>query len=357
MKLTAKHWTVDPSYDALYDFACEQEWTDGLPIVPPTEDRVMHILQGIQRDPQEVVGILPPRNGMATVEKIAINAVMAGCKPEYMPIVVTSVEALAQPEMNLLSIQTTTNPVAPLAIVHGPITERVGMNAGANVLGPGNRANATIGRTIRLILINIGGGVSGVADNATHGQPGKYTSCIAEHWRENPWTPLHVDQGFDPTSSAVTIFPTPGTEEVAVRAGVTEPEEILLFIANAMTRWGGPATTGLAGPFLLLLAVGHARLSFDARGWTKRDIQEFLFQHARIHPQALPDGTMEFWARMGRNPVRYSDGKICPVRSPEDIHVVVAGGHQATIHFRVAPGGSNWGVMTKLIPEQPGGKS
>ena len=349
MKLSSKRLTVDASYDSFFDFANDQTWTDGLPIVPPTEDRVVNMLQGTQRDPEELVAIIPPRNGKATVEKIAINAVMAGCKPEYMPILVTAVETMARRELNLLHIQTTTSPVAPLTIVHGPITERVGMKCGTDVLGPGNRANATIGRAIRLVLINIGGGISDVTDKATHGQPGKYTFCIAEHWRENPWSPLHVDQGFDASASAVTIFPVIGTEELAVSGSVTQPEPLLLYVANTMKRWASHLITVAPGPLLVLLAVGHARLSFARYGWDKPAIQKFLFEHARIEPESLPDELLVRRFNSGKNPT-YVDGMICPVRRPEDIHIVVAGGHEAH-HIQVLPGSPEWGMLTQSIPE------
>ena len=137
MKLTAKRWTVEASYTSLYEFADERGWTDGLPIIPPTAELVTGMLEGTRRDPSDVVAILPPRNGKATVEKIAINAVMAGCKPEYMPILVTAVAAIGRPQVNLIHIQTSTSPAAPLTIVHGPIAEKVGMNCGSDALGPG----------------------------------------------------------------------------------------------------------------------------------------------------------------------------------------------------------------------------
>lgn len=348
MRLGAKRWTVDDSYDALNDFAYERGWTDGLPIVPPTEDRVVRLLTGIQRQPEEVVAILPPRNGKATLEKIAVNAVMAGCRPEYMPILVSAVETLARPEVNLLGIQTTTNPVAPLVIVHGPMTERVGMNAGTNTLGPGNHANATIGRAIRLILINIGGGKPGVGDKATHGQPGKYAFCIAEHWRDNPWPPLHVDRGFDISASAVTVFPATGTEDLGT-GWLMEPRALLAHIANTMTRWGSELMRGAPGPALVLLTPAHARLAFVERGWTKQDIRDFLFQHARLDPQTVPPDVLEGRARHGVSP-DFLDGKVGPVRSPEDVSIVVAGGHEPH-HIQVLPGASHWGTVTQLIRE------
>lgn len=348
MDLTAKRITASASYDALFDFAYEQGWTDGLPIVPPTEDRVRRILQGTARDPEEVVAVLPPRNGKATVEKIAINAVMAGCRPEYMPILVAAVETLAHPEVNLLGLQTTTNSVAPLTVVHGPIAERVSMNCGTNVLGSGNRANATIGRAVRLILLNIGGGIPGVGDKATIGQPGKYVFCIAEHWRENPWPSLHVDKGFDASSSAVTIFPASGTENLAT-GGITDSETLLLHVANTMTRWGSNLMKGAPGPLLIILPLGHARLSFEENGWNKRRIREFLFEHARIDPQTVPAQILEARDIHGGNP-GYVNGKICPVRSPEDINIVVAGGHEPH-HIQVLPGASHWRTVTRPISD------
>ena len=170
-------------------------WSDGLPIVPPTYEAVERFIAAAKRDRDEVIGVIPPMMGLATVEKIAINAVMAGCRPQHLPVVIAAVRAVCDPDFNLLPIQLTTNSVTPMILVSGPMATDLGINGGFNVFGPGNRNNATIGRALRLILTNVGGGTPGKLDKSCHGQPGKFTMCIAENLAESPWTSYHVDQG------------------------------------------------------------------------------------------------------------------------------------------------------------------
>jgi hypothetical protein len=181
-------------------------WSDGLPIIPPTPDRVQHMLEGTRRGPQSLIGRIPPRWGDATVEKVAVNAVMAGCLPAYMPVLTTAIEAMLAPEFNLYGIQATTHPVAPLLILNGPLARQLDVNNSYNVYGPGWRANATIGRAIRLLLLNVGGGIPGKGDRSTQGSPAKFAFCIAENETRNPWLPLHVERGFDAGTSTVTVW-------------------------------------------------------------------------------------------------------------------------------------------------------
>ena len=239
-----------------------------------------------------------------------------------------------------------------MTIVHGPIAEKVGMNCGSDALGPGNRANASIGRAMRLILINIGGGIPGVTDKATHGQGAKFSFCTAECGPGNPWPPLHVDKGFDAGASAVTIFPTTGPEEVGPGGKITDPKEILSYAANTMTRWGTLVMRDAPGHVLVLLALGHVQLSFAPNGWTKRDIQEYLFEHERIDAGTVPDKMLRYRAKSGKDPGLF-DGKLSPVRSSEDIYVVVAGGHEAH-HIMVLPGAPAYEPVTELITDEVG---
>ena len=173
------------AYDEIDAHYQERGWTDGLPIVPPTETAVAEFLCWTDRHPREVVGVLPPRQGEATVERIAANAVMAGCRPEYFPVILAAI-ALADPLFNLDSIQATTHPAAPLIVVNGPIVQEIGLNAGYNAFGQGFRANVTIGRAIRLVLMNVGGGLPGTGDRATQGSPAKIAYCFAENEAESP---------------------------------------------------------------------------------------------------------------------------------------------------------------------------
>src|SRR5882762_3137562 len=210
----AKTFRLDGSYVAVNRLYQERGWTDGLPIVPPTDEAVRECLCWTDRDSREVVAVLPPRQGEATVERIAINAVMAGARPEYLPVIITAAEALADPDFNLDSVQATTHPVAPLMIVNGPIARELEINAGYNAFGQGFRANMTIGRALRLLLMNVGGGLPGTGDRATQGSPAKMAYCIAENEAENPWEPLHVEHGFPADVSTVTTIGCEGPHNI-----------------------------------------------------------------------------------------------------------------------------------------------
>ncbi len=192
--------------DDPFEFMFDQGFSDGLPLVPPTPERVMRMLAGTRRDPQEVVAVMPPNMGEATVEKIAINAVMAGCRPEYLPVILTAVEAICTDAYNIHGVMATTMGASPVIVVNGPIRHRLGMNMKLGALGQGNRANATIGRAVRLAVRNIGGAVPGGTERSTLGNPMKFTMCFAEWEERNPWSPLHVERGFDPDDSVVTVF-------------------------------------------------------------------------------------------------------------------------------------------------------
>ncbi len=196
--------TVPSDPAALFYFVMAQGWSDGLPVLPPTRAAVSAMIGacGLKRD--HVLGTMPPLNGIATVEKIAANAVMAGCLPEYFPLVLAGVTGMLQPGFNLDGVQTTTGNVAPLVIVNGPCRKTLEINCGANVLGQGWRANATIGRAIRFVMTNIGGAVPGLYDKSTVGQPAKYTFCIGENEEENPWESLHVERGFNREADAIS---------------------------------------------------------------------------------------------------------------------------------------------------------
>ncbi|TAK01912.1 hypothetical protein EPO44_08705, partial [bacterium] len=197
---------VDGGVGELNELFYERGWTDGLPIIPPTEGNVRAMLSQSHYEANATLGFLPPSMNPVTVEKLAVNAVLAGCVPDYFPVVLAAVEGLLDEELGLYSMQTATNTTAPLLIVNGPIVKILCLNAGGNLFGPGCRANATIGRAIRLILINIGGEVPGITDPSTHGQPGKYSFCIAEAEDESPWEPLHVELGYPKEQSTVTLI-------------------------------------------------------------------------------------------------------------------------------------------------------
>jgi hypothetical protein len=296
--------------------------TDGLPVIPPTPARVAAMIAGATLPGDHVVAALAPRNGAATVEKIAVNAVMAGCLPAYFPLLIAAVRALAQPQFNLLGIQTTTNPVAPFVLVNGPIRKQIDVNCGAGALGPGRRANATIGRALRLILLNIGGGIPGEVDQAMLGMPGKYSFCFGELEEDSPWQPFHVERGFRPDDSTVTLISAQGTQSFA--ASFRQPESILMMLANGMTAYGTNSYTKGCGNPLVILPPAHAKIFHDA-GWDKPRIRAWLFAHTQFPLAGLPAEP-----RLLDTSSRYrlDNDRLCICARPEDIVIIVAGGPQ-----------------------------
>ena len=203
--LRARKIAIAPA-DDVHEFLFDQGFTDGLPVVPPTPERVLRMLQGTQRNAQEIVAEIAPNYAPATVEKIAINAVLAGCKPEYLPVVIAAVQAIANKQFNIHGVSATTLGASPVLVVNGPIRERIGMNMGLGALGQGTRANAAIGRAVRLAVRNIGGAKPNGTERSTFGNPMKFTMCFAEWEERSPWTPLHVERGFNAEDSVVTAF-------------------------------------------------------------------------------------------------------------------------------------------------------
>src|SRR5438132_3208943 len=305
--------------DGLYQ---ERGWTDGLPIVPPTEIAVLEFLNATDRDPREVIGVLPPRQGEATVERIAANAVMAGCCPEYFPVVLAAIEALADPLFNLDSIQATTHPVAPLIVVNGPIVQAIGLNAGYNAFGQGVRANLTIGRAVRLVLMNVGGGLPGTGDRATQGSPAKIAYCVAENEAENPWEPLHVEHGFPAEVSTVTTMGCEGPHNIQDHYSYTGVG-ILKIIAGAMGQAGSNNLLAFGYPLLSLGPEHAATIARD--GYSKRQVKEFVFEHARFPLGRLGEEYRRLHVESGKVPAA-PDTMLPIVKSPEDLSVIVVGG-------------------------------
>jgi hypothetical protein len=324
-------------------------WTDGLPIVPPTAKRVRAMLAGMPwHSPDKVIATVPPANGSANLRNIAINAVMAGCLPSYLPVVVAAVQAVTEPTYGLAHRQTTTHAGAPLMIVNGPIIKKIGLNYGNGVFGPGWRANATIGRALRLILINLGGAIPGEVDFSQHGHPGKYTYCIAEHEDANPWEPLHVERSFGEDVSVVTVInaeaPHSMTENVQ-----TDPIEIMRTFAQTMGTLGGNNVYSQGNP-VLVLGPEHAQ-QIAAAGWKKRDIKIALFERAR-----QPWGLVRDHGK-SRGPLfpvwvdQKDDNASVPiVGAPEDLIVIVAGGAGGKSMWCPTAGAQSLSV-SKLIEE------
>ncbi len=252
-------------------------WSDGLPLVPPTEDRVERMLAGTTRDPAEVVCIMPPDLVECTVEKVAINAVMAGCLPAYLPVVLAAVEAAATDTFNIHGVAATTYFVGPVLVVNGPIRERIGMNSAMGALGPGNRANATIGRALNLVIRNVGGSVPGGVDRSTLGAPSKLTMCFAEAEEGSPWASLAVERGFSPEADVVTVFAGHGPHEIVDQKSRTPESLARSFALQLRTVWHPK----LAQRFdaLVVVVPEHAR-TFAEAGWSKArlrdEIQELL---------------------------------------------------------------------------------
>ncbi|MCC5811111.1 MAG: hypothetical protein JJU06_12135 [Ectothiorhodospiraceae bacterium] len=267
--------------------ACyERGWTDGLPVVPPTSARVLRMLQGTDRSPEEVLGDVPPDLTPCTVEKVAINAVMAGCKPEYMPVVLAAVEAALDDTFGMHGVLCTTMFAGPVVIVNGPVSKAVGMNSGVNALGQGNRANATIGRALQLVIRNVGGGRPGEIDRATLGNPGKYSFCFAEA-EDSAWDSLAVERGFGESTSTVTLFAGEGVQGVVDQKSRT-PESLARSFANSL-RAVDNTKLAMAGDAVLVVSPEHSRVFIDA-GWSKARLREELEQLLQLQGDELVAG-------------------------------------------------------------------
>jgi len=309
---------VDDSADAVLEEFVKRQWCDGLPIVPPTEDRVKRMLDG--RDPDRSLGAVAPLWRQATLEKLAVNAVMAGCDPSYFPAVVAAVEAMLDPEFNLYGVQATTHPVAPLVIVHGPYASEIGVHGGSGCYGPGFRANATIGRAIRLIMLNVGGAWPGRHDMATQGSPAKYAYCIRENVEASPWEPVRGQNG-------VTVYGGEPPHNVNDHVSTTAAG-ILANVADTAVSLGSNVGWYFSqSQLLVVLGPEHAR-TIAADGLTRADVQRFVFEHARLPLGKLKLGGMwgmhdwPAWMKV----VRDDEAMLPQVPSADDVFVLVAGG-------------------------------
>ena len=265
----------------------ERGWTDGLPVVPPTQRRVLRMLAGTTRDPKEVIGVCPPNLVPLTVEKVAINAVMAGCKPEYLPVVLAAVEAVLDPAFAMHGVLATTMFVGPVLVVNGPIRRQISMNARGNALGQGNRANATIGRAVQLIIRNVGGGRPQEVDRATLGNPGKYTYCFAEDEEGSSWDPLSSDFGLARGVSSVTVFAGFGLQGVVDQKSRT-PESLARSMAESLKAIHN-VKLAPACDAMLVVCPEHER-TFRQAGWSKQRLLDELMQLCEIPGDSLVRG-------------------------------------------------------------------
>ena len=301
--------------------------TDGLPVIPPSRARVERMLAASARPRDRLVGEVAPNYGRATVEKIAINAVMAGCRPEYFPVVLAAVEAACDPSFNLHGVSTSTHFSGPLIVVHGPIRTRIGLNCSFGVFGPGHRANATIGRALRLVMINVGGVRPGETSMSTFGHPGRYTYCIGEHEEASPWPPYHAGRGLTAVDSAVTVFAGEAPHGISDHASRTA-RQLAGSLGWSMASLWNAKHFPLYSHTMLVVGPEHARTLADD-GWTKDDLVRHIFETVRMpYARLKPDedngeGTNLRFAK-GGEPA--PDQPIPKFPSPEELHVVVAGG-------------------------------
>jgi hypothetical protein len=341
--MTAELITLaDDSQEAVDDYLDAQGWSDGLPVVPPTAERVDAMVAASGRPGTDSLGPMPPRQGDASVEALAVNAVMAGCRPACFPVVVAAVEAMLEPAFNVYAVQATTHPCSPLLIVNGPIAEELGINSRYGAFGPGFRANATIGRAVRLILHNVGGGVPGVLDRATQGQPSKYSFCVAENEAESPWEPLHVERGHASDTSTVTVVGCESPHNINDHVS-TDAEGILATVSDSMASMGAN-NAYLQGEPVLALGPEHAAI-LGAAGLSKDDIRCHLFEHARLR--------REVWSRGGMahmHPDPFPGAESIPVMSDEhSLIVIVLGGFGRHSSWLPTFGDSTWSVTRAVI--------
>src|SRR6516162_7527875 len=292
-------------------------WTDGLPIIPPEAGRVEQMVDraGLPRD--QIVAELDPLGGVATVEKIAVNAVMAGCLPEHISILIALTEAIATPEFNLRGVQTTDENVTPLLIFSGDLAKRLNINSSFGALGPGWQANAVIGRALRLIMHNLGGGWPGAVSLAGLGQPGRYSLCFAENAALNPWEPLHVELGFDPAASTVTLMRAESV--INITGGLEEIVSVMSSAASQFSLMHGGNVAVVLAPYVA------RRLAED--GWSKRDVKRWLYENGRVATAQWES----WWGRKTLSSHQWpqwvtkaaDQGAIPVVENPDDISLVI----------------------------------
>jgi hypothetical protein len=359
--------------DAVNRFLAERDWSDGLPVVPPTPAAVEHMLMGTKRQPQDVLMVMEPGFGLATVEKIAINAVMAGCRPEHLPVLLAAIDCLAQPEMNHRDMQVSGHTEAPLILVNGPIAKRAGINYGTSAMGPGvvNHANTAIGRALRLCLINIGYCKAGAGDPNFIGLPTKFGMCLAENEEASPWPPYHVDRGFRRDDSAVTVVVVTGPTDIIDPASRTHEDTLnniasMMFYRNAgagaWIRGWQSAQVGHSnkrvsypGPYHpIILSPSRAVILAEA-GMSKQDVQAWLHRHCRISlkaaigRQGMPTDANGRW--LVHPELQHLEGDpeatIPALESPEQYLLFVSGGSTHYGHFFYG----TYGIATRPVAE------
>jgi len=332
---------LEDEIEALYD----RGWSDGLPLVPPTEARVMRMLEGTTRDPQDVVAIIPPELIETTVEKIAINAVMAGCKPEYLPVVLAAVEAACTDEFNMHGLLCTTMGVGPVMVVNGPIRREIGMNSGMNVFGQGNRANSTIGRALQLVIRNVGGGRPGKIDRAAQGQPGKLGFCFPEDEEGSAWESMSVERGFSPDASTVTLFAGESPRIIVDQISRT-PESLTALLAQGLMATVSPRAV-MFNDAILVLAPEHMARYRDA-GWSKARFREELDKHLLVPAASITRGVDGIDAGL---PAGF-EGKDLPKFNPDGGLLIAHAGGPAGLFSSVIGGWLNGSMGSMPVTKE-----
>ncbi len=347
LTISSRRVEVSADFDAVQDYYEQQGWTDGLPVVPATEDLVRKMLLPYGQDPSTSLGVVQPRNAEVTLEKVAINAVMAGCKPEHFPVVVAAVKAAMKPEFNIAGVQATTGGAAPVVIVNGPIAEELGINGDSGCFGPGYRANASIGRALRLFVRNVAGLVPGEMDKATLALPARYTFCFSENEARSPWEPRHVELGLDPSDSMVTLMGVRGMYVIMESTSPTGIQVLRTLVGSIRTiGFSNYYQTGTGAQMALVLCPEHAA-EIHASGLTKQDVREYVFQNARM-PLSRLEGIGHYGNRNWPRWIDETDpDAMVPIAgSAEDVMVVVAGGdgrHSAWL--------AGWGVTRRTTQQ------
>jgi hypothetical protein len=316
------------SGDDEFEFMFDQGFSDGLPLVPPTPERVIRMLSGTSRDPQDIVAVLPPNLVETTVEKVAINAVMAGCKPEYFPVVLAALEAACTDEFNAHGVMSTTMGASPVIVVNGPIRDKIGMNSRLSALGQGNRANATIGRAVRLAIRNIGGAQPGGTERSTLGSPMKFTMCFAEAEERSTWEPLHVERGFNAEDSVVTLFGMTSGPVLIVDQTSVKSEQLARSMAMSLQSVHHPKSY-MSSDTLLVVCPEHLDTLERDGHLTKAElrsiIQDELKQPLESLVQDDHSGVGITAASLAKMDEARKSGLVNKFPRDEDIHIVVAG--------------------------------
>jgi hypothetical protein len=306
-------------FEAWTEYALRQGWSDGMPLVMPTEQAVERMVAAARGD-NEPFPAISPRQVVPTLQSLAANAVMAGCRPEHLPVVLAGLRAVLMPEYNLHGTLATTHPCAQMLLVNGPLRRQLEINCGANCFGQGWRANAAIGRALQLILLNVGGAKPGIMDRSTQGSPAKYAFCFGENEEESPFPPFHVRAGFAAADSVVTAMAAEPPHNINDHAS-TSGKGLLTTIAGTMSQVGSN-TVYLKGPCFVVIGPEHAR-TIARDGYTIGTIQEALYDQSRVHVSRISKENLESWAGQDRHP---SNDHYYLARSPKDLNIVVAGG-------------------------------